>query len=55
MIFKGAFFSGKTRKLIFENMYLYEPAIEPDAKRVRRDYEVKKEFFVICVTRLDNP
>ena len=22
-IFKGAFFSGKNRKLIFENMYLY--------------------------------
>ena len=30
-IFKGAFFSGKTRRLIFENTYFYEPVLGPES------------------------
>ena len=35
-------------------MYLCEPAGKAGVESVEPDYEVKKEFSVICVTRLDN-
>ena len=35
-------------------MYLYQPAEQPETSVSDVYYKVKKEFFVICVTRLDN-